>query len=42
MIKNNEYINYDFVSSIRVKDIPIVEFSRITTWEKQQTKNYWW
>lgn len=36
--KDNEQAKHDFLMQLLIKDIPIVEFTRITNWEKQQTK----
>ena len=36
--QSNDMTHYDFVSQLRIKDVPITEFSRVTNWEKQQTK----
>lgn len=35
---NNEKTTYDYVSQISINDVPIMEFARVTNWEKQQTK----
>ena len=36
--KDNDQSKHDFLMQLLIKDIPIVEFTRITNWEKQQTK----
>ena len=36
--KDNDKTFYEFIAQLRIKDVPLVEFSRITNWEKQQTK----
>lgn len=36
--KDNDKSHFEYLMQLRINDIPIVEFTRITNWEKQQTK----
>ena len=36
--KDNDKTHYDFLCQLRIKEVPMVEFTRVTNWEKQQTK----
>lgn len=36
--KDNDKSTYEFISQLRINDIPLVEVARLTNWEKQQTK----
>lgn len=37
-IKDDEKTHYQYITQLRMNKIPLVEFGRITTWEKQETK----